>query len=433
MKRSRSRRTSAGVACALLMLTPVVLGLWGCRQPPLEPSFTAGLATSVEPDSNNGFVVLGYNDLGMHCMNQDFSEFMILPPFNTLHAQVISKLEVPPRIVTDGVTVSYSVPGNTISSTKTNFWTYVQPLLGVSLPLEVGLTGHGLSGTMSPTGNGDWSVTGIPLTPMNDAAQLNAFQLADVTVTAAGVTLATARPVVPVSWELRCDLCHHGAPDAPKSVLQAHDLLHGTSLYDPDTGGPAGGKPVLCGGCHKQIELGLPGQENCENLSLAMHKAHAPRMMDVVSVVPKGITCYACHPGLQTQCLRDVHARMQMTCYNCHAGGAKDPETAMLAVGDPAREPWVTEPRCDDCHHRKGYEYEQAGTLFRNSKGHGGVFCEGCHNSTHAITPANDAADNVQSIALQHHAGSIDKCTVCHAVRPPGAMAHRFTGSAPPE
>ena len=36
-------------------------------------------------------VVLGYNELGMHCMNQDFSELMILPPYNTLHAQVIDR------------------------------------------------------------------------------------------------------------------------------------------------------------------------------------------------------------------------------------------------------------------------------------------------------------------------------------------------------
>ena len=32
----------------------------------------------------SSYVVLGYNDLGMHCMNQDFSQLCILPPFNTL-------------------------------------------------------------------------------------------------------------------------------------------------------------------------------------------------------------------------------------------------------------------------------------------------------------------------------------------------------------
>ena len=34
--------------------------------------------------------VIGWNDLGMHCMDgTDFSVFSILPPFNTIHAQVI--------------------------------------------------------------------------------------------------------------------------------------------------------------------------------------------------------------------------------------------------------------------------------------------------------------------------------------------------------
>jgi len=38
-------------------------------------------------------VVLGYNELGMHCMNEDFSEICILPPFNTLRAVVINRAE----------------------------------------------------------------------------------------------------------------------------------------------------------------------------------------------------------------------------------------------------------------------------------------------------------------------------------------------------
>ena len=34
------------------------------------------------------YKVLGWNDLGMHCMDSDYSVFSILPPFNNLHAQV---------------------------------------------------------------------------------------------------------------------------------------------------------------------------------------------------------------------------------------------------------------------------------------------------------------------------------------------------------
>ncbi len=375
------------------------------------------------PDDGR-FVVLGYNDLGMHCINQDFSQFMILPPFNTLHAQVVERRPGGSVVVTDEIEVRYEIPGNTHSADKTNFWEWAQDLLGVALPPDVGLTGNRLAGTMAPTGNGDWSATGIPLTPMTDLGRFDPFQLARVTVSRDGVDLATTRPVTPVSWDLRCDLCHHGAPDAPVSVLDAHDLLHGTSLFDPATGGPAGGKPVLCGGCHAQPELGLPGDPARENLSRAMHRAHGPRMMDVAASVPKGVVCYACHPGPAMPCLRDVHARMQMTCKSCHAPQAADWVAAMEVVAAPDREPWVSEPRCENCHRRAGSEYEQAGALFRNSKGHGGMFCEACHDSTHAITPARDAADNVQSISLQNHPGAIRKCTVCHLEQPNAAFRH---------
>jgi hypothetical protein len=35
--------------------------------------------------------VFAFNDLGMHCLDKDFSVFSILPPFNVLHAQVVRK------------------------------------------------------------------------------------------------------------------------------------------------------------------------------------------------------------------------------------------------------------------------------------------------------------------------------------------------------
>ncbi len=99
-------------------------------------------------------------------MNQDDSEICILPPYNNLHAQVIARGEEP-RIITSGATVSYSVPGNTFSAGKTNFWNYVKPLFGVNLAPNIGLTGNGLSGTMTVTASNDWVATGIPLTPIH--------------------------------------------------------------------------------------------------------------------------------------------------------------------------------------------------------------------------------------------------------------------------
>jgi hypothetical protein len=416
------RLVSRGLPVMIVVCCLAAIGLWAAQPQPKVVQISDDLK------------VIAWNDLGMHCMNQDFSEFMILPCYNTLHAQVIDRRGKMPRIIESGVQIQYRIPGNTHSSDKTNFWVYVEDLLGKKLAPDVGLTGNRLSGQMSPTGKGDWIVTGIPLTPRMDSGKINTFQLAQVTVNRNRRAAAETSPVTPVSWELRCDFCHHGAPDAPISVLEAHDLLHQTNLYDPATGGPAGGTPVLCGGCHAQPELGIPDNHDgaVSSLSHAMHNAHASRMMDVVDSVPNGNTCYACHPGPNTQCLRDLHARRQMVCADCHAGGTKDSEMAMLAVADPARTPWVTEPRCDDCHHHPGYEYEQAGTLFRDSRGHGGIYCEACHNSTHALTPARDYNDNVQSIMLQGRAGTIQDCTVCHAAKPRAKFQHLWAASLNP-
>jgi Zn finger protein HypA/HybF involved in hydrogenase expression len=54
--------------------------------------------------------------------------------------------------------------------------------------------------------------------------------------------------------------------------------------------------------------------------------------------------------------------------------------------------------------------------LYRVSKGHEGVFCEGCHGATHGIWPNKnpDANDNVTATQLQGHTGTITECDTCH-------------------
>jgi hypothetical protein len=54
--------------------------------------------------------------------------------------------------------------------------------------------------------------------------------------------------------------------------------------------------------------------------------------------------------------------------------------------------------------------------LYRVSKGHGGLFCQARHGSTHAEWPsANPSAnDNIPASQLQGHAGYIAECQVCH-------------------
>ena len=390
-------------------------------------SLAAGLASIAAADDNekkrtaassankSSYVVLGYNDLGMHCMNQDFSQLCILPPFNNLHAQVIRRGSEP-KLITSGVTVNYRIPGNTTSNFKTNFWQHASSLFNVRLPANIGLTGNGLSGSMKPTADKDWVATGIPLTPIDDMGNLNPYQLSEIKVVAAGKNVAVTHAVVPVSWEISCNLCHAPGgtgPEVDHDILMQHDKRHQTVLATS----AAAGHPVLCASCHADAALGTKGIPNVKSMSQAMHSAHASRMGSVLSL---GNTCYACHPGFQTNCQRDVHFAKGIYCTQCHGD--------MAQVGNPSRSPWVSEPTCGSCHkqHKPSFDFEQPGKLYKDSRGHGGVHCSACHGSPHAIGPAVTAADNAQAIEHQGFAGAITKCTVCHTSQPKEKFEHKF-------
>lgn len=404
-------RLGTQIVCLFTLIAAFSIGLTflpgGC------PSLTSSIPTTTgnsTTESLGSTIVLGYNDLGMHCMNQDFSELMILPPYNTLHAQVIRR-GGEPRIIKSGVSVEYELKSNTHSADKTNFWTYANALLGVDLAPDVGLAGNGLHGVMSLTDSNDWSVIGIPVTPIDDNGNEDPYPLATITVKNGQDTLAETQAVTPVSWEISCDLCHNTPGiSVATDILRKHDLLHNTTLESS--------KPVLCASCHADVALGLTGQPGVSNLSHAMHGAHASRMGAVTLLVE----CYACHPGQRTQCLRDVHYSAGMTCTDCH--------TSMTAVADANRRPWIDEPRCGDCHDALGRQYEQANTLYRNSVGHGNVHCAACHGSPHAIAPTVVSQDNLQAAALQGHPGTIDTCQVCHTRTPGESFFHHAGGES---
>lgn len=372
----------------------------------LPAAFLFSASVFGQGSNTDSVVVLGYNELGMHCMNEDFSELAILPPYNTLRAQVIDRSGSEPRILTSGISLRYVLPSNTHSADKTNFWLFAEKLFGVKLLPNTGLTGNGLSGAMAATARNDWEVTGIPLTPLNDAGRDDPYQLATITAYRQGVAVGQTRAVVPVSWEISCNICHNtpGISTAT-DILRKHDRRHATNLERQ--------KPVLCASCHADPALGTPGSAGLPTLSRAMHGAHAPRMEQA----NLQNSCYACHPGIRAQCQRDIHLSKGMTCTSCHG--------SMESVAVATRRPWVDEPRCADCHRRQGFEFEQTNTLYKDSIGHQRVHCAACHGSPHAITPTATAADNVQAIAWQGSAGRINQCTVCHRQAPNEAFPHR--------
>ena len=104
----------------------------------------------------------------MHCDQDDYSYFSVLPPFNTLHVQVVNR----PNLVTSGLTVSYKFPKKTNSALHTNFWQYA-PKYGWNVPANTGITGTLLSGNMKLDAKGKGFVAeGIPITGYDDGIPL---------------------------------------------------------------------------------------------------------------------------------------------------------------------------------------------------------------------------------------------------------------------
>ncbi len=350
------------------------------------------LMASVTSDE---YVVLSWNDLGMHCANKDFSNMVILPPYNNIKAQVIKRgsATTNPQVITTGLTVTYEIPGNTYSVGKTNFWTYSLGLFGVTLA-NIGLTGAGLTGTMA-LGTNEYFQDGIPLTPYqdNNLVTESPFQLGLIKVKdGSGTLLAQTQPVIPVSNEINC--VSSGCHNSEQAILNAHEQMTG---FNPNV------KPIKCANCHSDNALGAPGVSGIPSFSQVIHEKHGSKTND----------CYKCHPGPNTQCLRDVMHAKGMTCQDCHGSVSNVAQT--ISNG---RKPWLQEPSCGEasCH---GSNYApETNKLYRQSRGHGNLYCSACHGSPHAILPSEQANDNVQNIAIQGWAGTLAKCSVCHGITP---------------
>lgn len=197
-------------------------------------AFGSGMVPGTEAAAPGPYVIFANNDLGMHCMQEDYSHFMILPPFNTVQMVAFERRGSPEpiRSLDGGFSVSFSIPGNTRSADKCNFWEHSEALLGASLPADVGVTGNGMFGAMVPSG-GRWEITGVPVTPVDDLGRNDPYPLATIILKRNGQEVARTQTVVPVSWEISCNLCH-GDPvgtDVDNDILRDHDRLHGTSLF----------------------------------------------------------------------------------------------------------------------------------------------------------------------------------------------------------
>jgi hypothetical protein len=472
--------------------------------------------------------ILGANDLGMHCIDKEFSVFSILPPFNVVNVQVVkSAIGVNPVLLDDStVDVTYEAIADGASSynstslmQKTQFWQYAPGLFGVNVPAGMGLTGLWMPADAPVPGpqplafqstSRSFRAFGIPITPVDDALHTNPFPLLRFAARdkQTHALLATIDVVVPVASETDCSSCHatgHIAAEDPsiawsndsdlevqskRNVLILHDHKQGTHLM--------ASQPVLCASCHISPPLDLGGgnpnggsgsipiaSRSTQHVGGGMHNgAHPPSQIPLMSKVMHDFhgkvvdpntgrlvfprngtalqTCYKCHPGAITQCLRGAMKTGGMECFQCHGdmlsvGG----EYPLLAGGSldgqndgKARRPWMDEPRCQSCHtgdalsHLSGPDLvaapdgirlrqawrigdlsasplkavnqrfaEDPNKQYRASKGHGELACEACHGSTHAEWPNADptANDNVAATEIQGHTGPIIECNACHA------------------
>jgi hypothetical protein len=185
-----------------------------------DPSQTADAAAA-----NTAYTLVAWSELGMHCMDgKDYSVFSVLPPYNVIHAQLLKKGN-PPVPVTAGVTITYQATAdaaksiNTISSTKTNFWTYVQKLFLVNPPLDTGIAGYKTQ-SLTPraltfnSAQGYWEAVGIPTIGYDDARKLKPYPMAMLLAKdSTGTVLATAKIVLAVSDEMSCKTCHASGTD----------------------------------------------------------------------------------------------------------------------------------------------------------------------------------------------------------------------------
>lgn len=435
----------------------------------------AALAHNQGSAGTSGYALIAWSELGMHCMDgKDYRVFSVLPPYNTIHAQLIKKGE-PPVAITTGVTITYQAMAdangsiNTNSSKKTNFWSYVGKLFLASPPPDTGLAGYQTQSKTAHnlnynTTEGYWEAVGIPTVGYDDKGNFNPYAMAILVARDSnGTALASAKIVLPVSDEMSCKNCHasgsdpaaepkagwvnypNPARDVKGNILRKHDdrfnivpylgqlKAMGWTYKSTLLQTAVSGTPVLCAACHSDNALSLPGLSGIGSLSSDMHTLHGPQVNPATGLPldqnPDDLnSCYLCHPGPVTKCKRG--AMNSVSCQNCHG--------VVSHVGDPTRNPWFIEPSCQMCHSNSQRYTDafdgtgqwrqttdqtfatnpnvpiQGADLFRFSLGHGSVFCSGCHNSPHAEFPSLQANDNVYPIALQGYAAKITECNVCH-------------------
>ena len=434
-------------------------------------SLLCGLALTTTNAATS--TLLGWNNLGMHCMDSDYSVFTILPPYNTIEAQLI----VGGRLVTNGTgyTVTYQAlrdPSGSINTTaigKGNFYTYTpwlygalepdQGLLGWPMPGPANIPQTNIFETFNEPVHGIftrvnwWRAEGIPITPYDDAMQKNPYPLMRMIArNSANQPIATNDVVLPVSDEMDCRVCHasgtqvdaepaagwvwNGLPerDYRLNILRLHDerqFAQNATFYAAalaaNNYNPAGlyrrvtaeGKPVLCALCHASEALQTAGYPGVPSLTSSVHSKHASVMDPDLNITldnsANRAACYRCHPGSTTRCLRGAMGSA------IAADGSMEMQCQschgnMSAVGSPSRVGWIMEPNCQSCH--TGTATSNSGQIrytssFTDTSGTVRVPANQTFATTPNTPPTSDPPLNLSLYRFSIGHGGL-QCSACH-------------------
>ncbi len=350
------------------------------------------------------YKVVAWNDLGMHCACPSFAGFLLLPPFNTIRAQVFQYGTNDPIVVSQtlaaslGLTIGYNMIDNTDANLPldpyfSQWITYSPKLFPGFQPIVnghvMGIAGFGLSGNMVYDSNLlDWKAVGIPAYPLVSSTpslnimtdplggpNRNPFPITNVFVkNSSGAVVAQTNTVTPVAFG-GCCTCHlklaaaNGYPATPAGSFTYLGVMHGKNssginiaMIDPDGDGVGG--PVRCSWCHWDPAMGesaapgwpagtklLPGatftlKKSAYSFSDVLHRFHAQDPLVLSSSYDPNIAknCYDCHPGNNVNCYRGAHkAKTTLWCTDCHG------DLNQRIASGQLTQPWKTStlPSCD--------------------------------------------------------------------------------------
>jgi len=277
-----------------------------------------GACVDVAGGGSRDVIVMASNDLGMHCACPGAQYMLLLPPFNTLRAQVIERdinndRSGTPLVLADPtkIQVVYNIVENddTYLQTQDTYyptWIQMMPRYGFGDAVDTdgkiqGLTGSKLAGEMeAQQADGWWEAVGVPAFPDESNASTsqekimidplggpdrNPYLTGNIKVFARDPytgdptdLLAETNITVPVSFGGCCD-CHlslaentPGYSRDPESSFQLMGYLHslnasGINFADPtvlnpdkqteiDNLEPVTPGPVRCSVCHWDPAMG---------------------------------------------------------------------------------------------------------------------------------------------------------------------------------